>query len=200
MHATFNRVGTILLTALALALPGLRAGGSGGDARAAPPEKEKPVTVADLREKLKAGTFKLTEADVVKLCGQPARIKRPGDNGADLRMYWDYSTYIYVTFKDGKLSEVSGAFSDNLPVENVTMANFKRLRVGMSEADVVKILGEGNGTAKADKTTVRSWGRTGGLSVGFNAKGLAFGEEYHTSTAISLPPGVQLPLPGTIKP
>ena len=202
MKTTFAGVGALLLTAIAFAVafPGLRAQGPGDAAQRTPPEKDQPSTVADLKTKLKAGTFKLTEADVLKLLGRPAGVKLPGDAGSELRMHWEYATYVFATFKDGKLSEVTGAFSENLPVERVSLANFKRLRVGMTEPEVVDILGEGNGAAKAGGTTIRSWGRTAELSVSFNAKGLAFGEAYRESGAVALPPGIQLPLPGAVKP
>jgi hypothetical protein len=196
-------VGALLLTTLALAQmsPGLRARGPGDAAKRTPPETDQPATVADLRAKLKDGTFKLTEAEVVKLLGPPAGVRRPGDAGSDLRMHWEYATYIFATFKDGKVSEVTGAFSDNLPVERVSLANFHRLRVGMTEPGVVEVLGEGNGTAKVGTTTVRSWGRTARLWVSFNAKGLAFGEGVQEAGAVSVPPEIQLPLlPGPLKP
>jgi hypothetical protein len=202
MHAAFAKMGILLLTATALALvsPCLRAGGEGDDAKRTAPRRDQPATVADLKAKLKAGTFKLTEEEVVKLVGQPAGVKRPGDAGSELQMHWEYATYIFATFKDGKLSEVTGAFSENLPVERVTLANFKRLRVGMSEAEVVAVLGDSNGSAKAGAMAVRSWGRTARLWVSFNAKGLAFGEGLRESSAVSVPSEIQLPLPGTSKP
>jgi hypothetical protein len=153
-----------------------------------------------LKAKLKAGTFKLNEAGVVELLGRPMRVTRPGDAGSDLRMDWEYATYVFATFKAGKLSEVTAAFSENLPVERITLANFKRLRLGMSEAQVVKVLGKGNGTAKVGTTTIRSWGRTARLWVSFNAKGLAFGEGLQEGSALSLPADIQLPVPGAVKP
>ncbi len=154
----------------------------------------------DLNAKLKAGTFKLTEADVVKLLGHPTVVKRPGDAGSELRMQWEYATYIFATFTDAKLSEMTGAFSENLPVDRVILSNFKRLRVGMTEPAVIEILGAGNGIAKIGGTAIRSWGRTAGLSVSFNAKGLAFGAGYHESSAVAVPPGVQLQVPAVFKP
>jgi hypothetical protein len=204
MRATFATLAALPLTAVALMLvfPGLRAGSPGDDPRPTPPGKDQPPTVEDLREKLKAGTFKLTEAEVVRLLGRPAGVKRPGDAGSDLRMHWEYATHISATFRDGKLGEVSGSFSENLPVERVSMANFKRLRVGMTEQEVVGVLGEANSVAKVGTTTTRSWGRTARLWVSFNAKGLAFGEGLHESSAVSVPPEIQLPttVPLPIKP
>jgi hypothetical protein len=199
MNAAFAKIRQLLVTAIALALvsPGLRAGDEGGEAKRTVPGKDKPATVAELKAKLTVGTFKLTEEEVVELVGQPARVKRPGDAGSELQMHWEYATYIFATFKDGKLSEVLGAFSENLPVERVTLVNFKRMRVGMSEAEVVDVLGDGNGSAKVGATAVRSWGRTAGLWVSFNAKGLAFGAGLREASAVSVPPGIQLSLPGT---
>ena len=165
-----------------------------------PPEKDQPATVADLKAKLTAGTLKLKEDEVVKLVGRPAEVKRPGDVGSELQLRWEYATYIYANFKDGKLSEVTGAFSENLPVEKVSLANFKRLRVGMSDPEVVNILGEGNGIAKVGATAIRSWGETARLWVSFNAKGFAFGAGFSEASAVSMPPGSQLTLPGMVKP
>jgi len=189
-----------ILVTHAAARPALSADAPSDDAKDAPREKGQPATVADLRGKLKAGTFKLTEGEVVKLLGRPAGVKRPGDTGSELRMHWEYGTYIFATFKDGKLAEVTGAFSENLPVERINLANLKRLRVGMTEAEVVDVLGPGNGTVKADATTTRSWGRNARLWVSFNAKGLAFGEGFHEESAIAAPPGIQIPIPGAVKP
>jgi hypothetical protein len=202
MQARSFRVGAILLAtiAVALAFPALRAADPGDAGRREAPAEAKPPTLAELKATLKAGTFKLTEADVVKLVGRPAVVKRPGDAGSDLRIDWEYATYIFATFKDGTLSEMAGAFSENLPVEKVTMANFKRLKLGMTDATVVEVLGEGNGRAKVGTTMIRSWGRTAKLWVSFNAKGLAFGEGLQEANAVSLPPGVELPLPGAVKP
>jgi hypothetical protein len=202
MHATIAKMGLLLLTAIAVALlsPGLRAGGEGDDAKRTAPGKDQPATVADLKAKLKAGTFKLTEEEVVKLVGKPAGVKRPGDAGSELQMHWEYGTYIFATFKDGKLSEVTGAFSENLPVERVTLANVKRLRVGMSEAEVVDVLRDSNGSTKGGAMVIRSWGRTARLWVSFNAKGLAFGAGLREASAVSVPPEIQLSLPGTGKP
>jgi hypothetical protein len=202
MQVMIAKVATLLLAtiSLALAFPGPRAGDPGADTQGALPPKDQPATVADLKAKLKAGTFKLTEADVVKLLGRPAGVKRPGDAGSELRMHWEYATFIFATFKDGKLTEVTGAFSENLPVERVSLANFKRLRVGMTEPAIVDLLGEGNATAKVGATTLRSWGRTARLWVSFNAKGLAFGEGLQEASAVSLPPEIQLPAPWAVKP
>jgi hypothetical protein len=204
MQTTITKLGKLYLNtvvvALVIALSGLPAAGHDNDPKRTPPEKDQPAKVEDLRLKLKAGTFKLTEAEVVKLVGRPTGVSRPGDGGAEMRMHWEYATFIFATFKDGKLSEVTGAFSENLPVERVTLANFKRLRVGMTEAEVVETLGKGNGVIKVGGVAVRSWGRNASLSVLFNAKGLAFGEGLHEIDAISAPPGFQLPLPGNLKP
>jgi hypothetical protein len=201
MQTTFVNAREVLLTAILLApvLPGSLAGGPVAAAQGTPPDKARPATVAELKDKLTAGTFKLAEADVVKLVGPPAVVKRPGDAGSELRMHWNYATYIFATFKDGKLADSTGAFSENLPVERVTLANFKRLRVGMTEAEVVAVLGEGKGTATVGTTTVRSWGRTALLWVSFNAKGRAFNAGLQEASALSMPPEAQLRLTEILK-
>jgi hypothetical protein len=202
MHAVFAKSWGLLLPAfpiLALALPGLYAGEPRNDAKPLPAEKSQLLTVAELNEKLKAGIFKLTEADVVKLLGRPAWMTRPGDADSELRMHWKYGTYIFATFKDGKLSEVTGSFSEQLPVERITLENFKRLRVGMTEPQVVEMLGQSNSTTKVDATGTRAWGRTGRIWVSINGKGLAFNPGAEELNAVSLPTGFQFPVPGPVK-
>jgi hypothetical protein len=202
MQATFAKSGALVLAmaSLALVFPGLRAASARDDAKGAPADKGQPATVADWNAKLKAGVFKLTEADVVKLLGRPTAVKQPGDAGSPLQMEWEYATYIFATFKDGKLGEVTGAFSEHLPCEKVSLAHFKRLRLAMTEAEVVEVLGTGNGVVKVGGTAVRSWGRTARLWVSFNAKGLAFNRGFHEESAVSAPPGFQLPVPPAVKP
>ena len=177
-----------------LALPGLLAADRSEDPTRTPPQKVQPLTVAELEQKLKVGVFKLTESDVIDLLGRPAAVKRPGDAGSDLQMRWEYGTFIFATFADGKLTELSGGFSESLPIDRVNLSNFKRLRVGMIEPQVVEILGKSNATAKVGSGVIRSWGQTAALWVSFNDKGLAFNPGMQQSDAVSLPPGIQFPM------
>jgi hypothetical protein len=202
MHATFPQGRVHLLSAfavLALALPLLSAGERRDDAKHRPAEKSQPLTVAELEKKLQAGIFKVTEADVLKLLGRPAALERPGDAGSDLKMRWEYATHIFATFKDGKLREVTGSFSEQLPVERITLEHFKRLRVGMTEPQVVEMLGKSNSTNKVDATVTRAWGRSARLWVSINGKGLVFNPGAEDLNAVSLPTGFQFPVPGPVK-
>jgi hypothetical protein len=202
MQTAFTKVKALLLStfSLALAFSGLSTGSAEDDPKHTLPNKEKPATVVEMKAKLKAGIFKLTEADVVKMLGQPIGVKRPGDAKSELEMHWEYATYIFATFHEGKLSELTGGFSEHLPVDRVTLANFKGLTIGMTEAEVVKVLGEGNGTAKVGTTVTRSWGRNARLSVSFNAKGLVCRTGSRENNAVSIPSEIQLPVFGPIKP
>jgi len=202
MHAALAKrrvFQAIAFAVLALALPWLYAGERRDGPKSSPAAKTQPFTVAELVEKLRAGIFKLTEADVLKLLGRPSGLKRPGDAGSDLRMRWEHATAISAIFKEGKLSEVTGSFSEHLPVERITLDNFKRLRVGMTEAQVVEMLGKSNSMNKDGTTVTRAWGRTAALWVSMNEKGLAFNPGSDEVNAVSLPPGFQIPVPGPVK-
>ncbi len=144
VQTRFAKTAKLLLIVIVLPLnsSSLRGGSPGNDTKDTPAAREQPPTVSDLKARLSAGTFKLTETEVVKHVGQTAEQKRPGENRSELTMNWNYATYIYATFKEGKLTEITGAFSENLPTERVTLANFKRARVGMTEPQVVDVLGQ----------------------------------------------------------
>lgn len=190
----------MVVVTLGLSAPWLRVRANGDDAKAVPPDKTQGVTVTELERQLKAGIFQLTEPEVVLLAGPPTSYKRPGDAGSELQLHWEYSTFIHAAFKDGKLTDVTGGFSAYLPVEQITLANFNRLRVGTTEAQTVEMLGEGNGTTKVGNTVTRSWGRTGRLWVSINAKGKVFNPGTELRNAVYLPPGTPLPIPGLVQP
>jgi hypothetical protein len=109
-------------------------------------------------------------------------------------MCWDFGNYIFATFTDDKLSKVSGSFSESLPVKGISLSNFKRLRIGMTEPEVVDILGKSNGTVTVGSGAYCSWGDTARVSISFNEKGSAFNPGLQESDAVFLPPGVQLPM------
>ncbi|MFT3880580.1 MAG: hypothetical protein QM703_13065 [Gemmatales bacterium] len=164
-----------------------------------PSPKSKHPTADELRETLKAGTFKHTQDDVLKLIGTPAEMKMPGPDGALAQWTWNYDTHIVATFKDDKLSGITGCFSPHLPVDRVTADHFKRLRVGMTEMEAVEILGKSSSSARVGATLLLAWGKTAQLTVSFNAKGLAFGAGLSQSGYVALPNGVEIPLPGLEK-
>ena len=88
---------------------------------------------------------------------------------------------------------------EQLPVERITQENFKRLRVGMTEPQVLELLGKSNSTNKLDATVTRAWGRSARLWVSINGKGLVFNPGAEEFNAVSLPTGFQFPVPGPVK-
>ena len=134
--------------------------------------KPQHATVDELRETLKAGTLKHVHDDVLKLIGMPTEMKKPGPDGALDQWTWNYDTHIVATFKDDKLSGITGCFSPHLHVDRLTVDNFKRLRVGMTEQEVIDVLGKKSSRARVGATLLLSWGKTAQLTVTFNAKGL----------------------------
>jgi hypothetical protein len=162
---------------------------AGGGAR----EKPKEEAFEQKFEKLKAGILKLKEADVVALFGPAGELTRPGHLDSDLQMQWDYSTRIWVTFQDGKVREVTGAFSDHLPVPRVTPAQFRRLRVGMAEKEVLDVLGESNGKEAVGNTVRRAWGRFATLRVSFDKNNRLVHYSLDSRNSVLLPDGLNLP-------
>lgn len=160
----------------------------------AAPDKSSVLTVEESVKKLKAGILKIKEAEVLSLLGTPTKVKHPGTADFDLQMNWEYSTHIYSIFKEGKLVEVTGAFSKRLPVERITFDNFKRLRVGMSEEEVVELLGEAKGTTKKETTSTRSWGSMAQLQVSFSKDGRMVNYEVKENSAVIIPSDIEIPL------
>jgi len=169
-----------------------RATGAAGEPKSTVPAKGSTLTVDQILVKLKAGIFKLKEADVLDLLGPPEGLKRQAGL-ADLQMNWAYATNIYATFKDGKLTDLTGAFSERLPIERITPANFKRLRLGMTEQEVVAVLGKGNGTSRVGDTVTRPWGRYCRLRVSLRKDGPMFEWREESENAVFIPPGLALP-------
>jgi hypothetical protein len=118
-----------------------------GDEPVQAADKARVAPLDDRYEKVAAGVRKLKEADVVALLGPAQTMKRPvarepGRPPADRELGWEFTTRITVRYKDGKVSEVSGVFSEQLPVERVTPNNFRRIRLGLTRKEVVAILSD----------------------------------------------------------
>jgi hypothetical protein len=160
-----------------------------------PSPKAHHVTVDELRESLKVGTMKFGQDDVLKLAGSPAEMKMPGPDGALALWTWNYDTHIVATFKDDKLSGITGCFSPYLHVDGLTVDNFKRLRVGMTEQEVIDVLGKKSSSVRVGTTLYLSWGRTAQLTAIFHAKGLLFGTGLSQSGYVAMPPGLEIPVP-----
>jgi hypothetical protein len=194
MLEAFTRLATFgfLIVLLACSLPPGRASGA-SEEKPSSPGKAAVLSAEEVFKKLKQGLLKLKEAEVLVLLGPPDRVKHPGTQGFDLQMEWKYSTHVYATFKDGELAEVTGSFSERLPVERLTLANFKRLRVGMTERDVTDLLGKSNGTANVDGVLTHSWGTSAELQVSLSKEGLLVNYALRQNSAVFLPAGVGLP-------
>lgn len=180
----------ITLSALSLVAGGPEVGSADKQSSA---DKSTVPTVEESFKKLKAGILKISEADVLDLLGPPDSVKHPGMSGFDLQMQWKYSTHLYGTFKDGKLDEITGAFAARLPVEHIHFANMKRLRVGMTEAEVVAIVGKSNGTTAVDGIVTHSWGHSAQLQVSLDKDGRLVDYGLKQNSAVFFPPGVVLP-------
>jgi hypothetical protein len=100
-------------------------------------------------------------------------------------MAWEYTTRITVTYKEGKVNSLTGTFSAHLPVERVTPDNFRRVRVGMTEAEVIDILGDNYAKLTIDGVVSRQWGAAARILVAFRKDGLLI---HHERTGNSYGP------------
>jgi hypothetical protein len=139
--------------------------------------KDQALSLDEKYEKLKAGILKFKEADVVRLFGPPQTLKRPGPLQADLEMAWEYTTRITVTYKEGKVNSLTGTFSAHLAVERVTPDKFRRVRVGMTEAEVVDVLGGHYAKITIDGVVSGQWGATARILAAFRKDGLLLHHE-----------------------
>lgn len=137
-----------------------------------PTEKAPALTLDQKYEKLKGGLGRTTEAEVVALMGPAHNVRRPGQVGkADVELRWEYATSVKVTFKGGKVTEIWGTFSEYVPVEKVTQENLRRVQVGMTEKEVVAILGDRNAIGTVKDVGTGLWGGTAEVRVSFSADG-----------------------------
>jgi hypothetical protein len=143
------------------------------------PSADKP-RIAQLDEryaKVVAGVRKLKEAEVVALIGPAHTMKRPvatelGQASADLELGWELTTTITIRYTDGKVSEVSGVFAEYLPDERVTPANFHRVRIGMTQKEVVAVLGNRFATLTVGDEVGDQWGATHSITLRFDKDNL----------------------------
>jgi hypothetical protein len=145
---------------------------SPGDELKRPADKAATLTLDEKYEKLKGGILKSTEADVVALMGPAHSMARPVKHDkADIELRWQFSTRIVVTYKDGKVSEVWGTFSEHLPVEKVTPENLRRVQPGMTEKEVLAILGDRYASVSLDGVDSGQWGAGAEFKVAFSKDG-----------------------------
>jgi len=168
----------VLFPTLSILLIGLSAFGSGS------PDgpKGRPVTKADRGksggaqskltaknfEKVKSGKGKLTEAEVVAILGPATRVAKPGDVDVDLEMIWEEKARIWIKFKDDKARDLEGQFSEHLKSKTINLESFKKLKKGMSEKEVEKVIGPANeGSSPGTGITYRTWEKFNLVKVQF---------------------------------
>jgi len=142
-------------------------------------------------KKIKQGIGKLTEADVVALLGPSTGKGRPFD-GFTSRI-WEEKTHITATLKDGKAIDVKSEFLPHLKSKTITEDNFKKLKKGMDEAELKRILGPPN-RARTDRegSSTLSWEKINALLVQFK-EGKVTGYEWEKTTEEKKPPEKQPP-------
>ena len=95
-------------------------------------------------DKLKAG---MTVGQLTELLGPLTSIKAPGDPicaDCEQELRWTDRSTVKVTLKGGKVTEVFAEVSPTLVFEHVTQDNVLKLLPGMTEQEVVGILGGGH--------------------------------------------------------
>src|SRR5262249_19236649 len=131
------------------------------------PAQARSRLTADNFAKVKAGSGKLTEAEVVALLGPASRVRLPADGVVE--MAWEEVTAIRVEFAGGKASELTGRVSEHLPSKTLNLGNLKRLKRGMTEKEVRAVLGppgEG-GSVRGTEAIYRTWQKYNRITVQF---------------------------------
>jgi hypothetical protein len=116
--------------------------------------------------KVVQGERNLTEPDVKAILGPPSFIRLP--SGFDYDEVWEDVTSTRVEFRDGKVTEMTGRFSPHMESKSLTRENFRKLRVGMTEAEVEKVLGrEAPPLMPSGAGSARTWERANRIVVQF---------------------------------
>lgn len=118
-------------------------------------------------EKIEQGKGKLSEVEVKSILGQPTRQGKPFDGITSL--IWEEKSHITATLRDGKTIEFSSEFLPHLKSTWLTEDRFKKLKNGMSEAELQNILGKENfirQSAGNDTCTI-SWSKENSFEVQF---------------------------------
>jgi hypothetical protein len=140
---------------------------SGKAARAKSVSVPGKLTAANFA-KVNNGRGKLTEEDVVAILGLAHRFAKQSDIDVDLEMIWEEKARIRIKFKDGKASDFEGQFSEHLKSKNITLANFKKLKKGMSVKEVEQVLGSANESSSPQRgITYRTWEKFNLIKVQF---------------------------------
>jgi hypothetical protein len=141
---------------------------------------------AELQKWVNDSQGKLTEADVIAKLGDPDFVENPIDPDssvnpvADIAMVWQDISRIEVVFKDGKAKHITGRFSPHIKSENITLANFRKLKTGVDNFDVEQVLGMEDSRAEVTKGTTRhEWAAKRILKINFK-NGKATGTEWQS--------------------
>ncbi len=84
------------------------------------------------------GKDRLTDGDLLKLVPGPFTVETNPDG--ELVLTWEEVNRIHVEFSEGKVTSVSGTFSDAVASRTLTLANFKKVARGMSREEVGALL------------------------------------------------------------
>jgi hypothetical protein len=107
-----------------------------------------PKLTKELSAKVKAGIGKLTEKDVLKLVPGSVKIELPSlesrlDNDStpcEWILKWEEATSIQVSLIDGKVVSATFETNDTVVSKVLTLDNFKRIKTGMTQAELEKAL------------------------------------------------------------
>jgi hypothetical protein len=110
------------------------------------PTAARPPFQAKNEAWLSEGVDKHTEQDVVEKLGNPDRVELGASPlGGEERTYfiWEDRSRVEVDFseKDGKAVAIRGTFSPHVKAKRITQENFRKLKLGMTEEELGKILG-----------------------------------------------------------
>jgi hypothetical protein len=117
-------------------------------------------------KQLKAG---MTVDQLTKLLGPVTTINIPGDptiKHCDQELRWIDRSTVKVTLQGGKLSAVFAEVSPTLVFQNVSQATVLKLKPGMTEKEVVAVLGGGYASQDGkDGSKVLTWTARVSLAV-----------------------------------
>ena len=139
-----------------------------------PADAARPALTDELKTWVSDGQGKLTEDAVIAKLGLPDFVENPIDPDskfnpvADITMVWQDVSLIEVVFKDGKAKQISARFSPHLKPENVTLANFRKLKTGVDQSKVKELLGMEDSKTELTKGTARyEWAAKRILKINF---------------------------------
>ncbi|MFO0852764.1 MAG: hypothetical protein U0871_30005 [Gemmataceae bacterium] len=108
------------------------------------PAAPAPRLSAALGEKIRSGAGVLSEADVLRLVPGPVTAARPPRGGADadLVLTWEEVNRAEVVLVNGKVTTATATFCPTAPAGPITLATFKKVRNGMTLAELEGLLGQ----------------------------------------------------------